>query len=265
MFFKKRHMERTKSKTSWEKVHAWYDKSVGDEGHYYHQHVVLPGVIKLLDLPKESTRIHLLDLACGNGVLAHRIPAYAHYTGIDVAPSLIKAACKNDTAAHHNYLVGDITQPLPTKQTDYTHAAIVLAVQNLEHPHQAFHNAAKHLQTGGKLVIAMNHPCFRIPRQSSWKVDEAQKIQFRRIDRYSTAMKIPIHTNPSKGNQSETTWSFHHPLASYAQWLNEAGFAIDLIEEWHSDKLSTGKMATMENRSREEIPLFLAIRATKVK
>ncbi len=265
LFFYKAVMERSKSKTSWEKVHAWYDKSVGDDGHYYHQHVVLPGVLKLLELPKEDASIHLLDLACGNGVLANRIPARAQYTGIDAAPSLIKAARNNDVVKHHTYLVGDITQPLSVKQTDFTHAAIVLAVQNLEHPNRAFLNAAKHLQMGGKLVIAMNHPCFRIPRQSSWKVDEAQKLQFRRVDRYSTTMKIPIHTNPSKGSDSSTTWSFHHPLASYAQWLNAAGFAIDLLEEWHSDKLSTGKNAAMENRSREEIPLFLAIRAIKIK
>jgi hypothetical protein len=109
----------------------------------------------------------------------------------------------------------------------------------------------------------MNHPCFRIPRQSSWKVDDEQKIQYRRIDRYTSPMKIPIQAHPSKGQSSATTWSFHHPLASYSQWLNETGFVIELIEEWHSNKVSTGKAAKMENRSREEIPLFLAIKAKK--
>lgn len=257
-------MDRPKTKTSWEQVHNWYDKSVGDEGHYYHKHVVLPGVLKLLDLPRQDPQTQLLDLACGNGVLAHHIPATAKYTGVDLAPSLIKAATKNDLSTQHEYFVADITRPLPLKKTNYTHSAIVLAVQNLEQPKMAFVNAAKHLNVGGKLVIAMNHPCFRVPRQSSWKVDESQKIQYRRIDRYSTAMKVPIQTNPSKGAESSTTWSFHHPLASYTLWLHEAGFTIELIEEWHSDKLSTGKNATMENRSREEIPLFLAIRAIKL-
>lgn len=256
-------MEKKKTKTSWEAVHGWYDSAVGDEGHYYHKNVVLPGVLKLLDLPKGS-ECQLLDLACGNGILSHHIPPSTKYTGVDLAPSLITAAKRNDKNPSHEYIVADITQPLPLNKTGYTHSTIILALQNLENPKMAFLNAAKHLAPGGSLVIAMNHPCFRIPRQSSWKVDEQQKMQYRRIDRYSSPMKIPIHTHPSKGKESSTTWSFHHPLASYSLWLHEAGFSIDLIEEWYSNKQSTGRNATMENRSREEIPLFLAIRAIKI-
>jgi hypothetical protein len=33
------------------------------------------------------------------------------------------------------------------------------------------------------------------------------------------------------------------------------------MEEWISDKQSSGKFAKMENRSREEIPLFLLLQA----
>lgn len=134
----------------------------------------------------------------------------------------------------------------------------------MKEPKLAFDNIAKHLAPMGKLVIAMNHPCFRIPRQSSWKVDEQQKIQYRRIDRYSSSMEIPIQAHPSKGNESVSTWTFHHPLSVYSLWLKQSGFAIELIEEWHSNKVSTGGAAKMENRSRAEFPLFLAIRAIKI-
>jgi hypothetical protein len=133
----------------------------------------------------------------------------------------------------------------------------------MEDPKAAFQNAADYLKSGGHLVVVMNHPCFRIPRQTSWKVDEEQKTQYRRIDRYSSPLQIPIQAHPSKGEQSGMTWSFHYPLAFYSQWLFEAGFTIELIEEWHSNKISTGKAAKMENRSRAEIPLFMAIRAVK--
>ena len=41
-----------------------------------------------------------------------------------------------------------------------------------------------------------------------------------------------------------------------------AGFAVDGLEEWVSNKKSQpGKKAKAENRSRKEIPLFLALRA----
>ena len=60
---------------------------------------------------------------------------------------------------------------------------------------------------------------------------------------------------------SQVTWSFHHPLSFYTDLLTKRGLVIDAIEEWTSDKESVGKAARMENRSRGEFPLFLAIRA----
>lgn len=249
-------------KGSWEPVESWYQGSVGEEGHYYHQHIILPGVLRLLELDAQQ-KTSLLDLACGPGVLARQIHKNIEYVGVDISPSLIKAAKRMDKNPHHEYIVADATKPLPLPKQDFTHAAIVLAIQNMETPKLAFENAFQHLTEKGRLVIAMNHPCFRIPRQSSWKVDEKQKVQYRRIDRYSSSLNIPIQAHPSKGEHSASTWSFHYPLAAYSRWLFEAGFVIDLIEEWHSDKVSTGKAAKMENRSRSEIPMFMAIRAIK--
>lgn len=253
----------TKTSTSWEPVEKWYRGSVGVEGHYYHQHIIIPGLLRLLDF-NGPDHFSLLDLACGPGVLSRHIPKDVAYVGVDISPSFIKTAKQTDHASTHQYLTADATKVLPLKKKDFSHAAIVLAIQNMEHPKQAFVNAASHLRQGGRLVIVLNHPCFRIPRQSSWKVDDEQKIQYRRIDQYSSSLSIPIQAHPSKAEQSATTWSFHHPLSAYSKWLQEAGFVIELIEEWHSDKVSTGKAARMENRSRNEIPLFMAISALKI-
>jgi ubiquinone/menaquinone biosynthesis C-methylase UbiE len=253
-------MKKLPSSTSWEPVQKWYKETVGSEGHYYHRHVILPNLLKMLDLPASHSP-SILDLACGNGVLAHHIPKECPYTGVDLSPSLIKAANKSDRNPHHQYVVADITSPLPLDKRNFSHAVILLALQNIEHPGRVFANVATHLMKNGQLILVLNHPCFRIPRQSSWQVDAKQNIQYRRIDRYTSAMKIPIHSTPSKGKMSPSTWSFHYPLHAYSRWLFEAGFAIELIEEWHSDKASQGKAAKMENRARTEIPLFLAIRA----
>lgn len=248
--------------TSWEPVGKWYKDVVGEDGHYYHQKIILPGVLKLLEIQDSATN-SILDLACGQGVLARQLPQNVFYTGIDLSPTLIKAAKAMDKNPHHEFIIGDISKKLPIKKTDYSHAAIILALQNIESADKILVNASHHLKPNGKLTLVLNHPFFRIPRQSSWEVDEAKKIQYRRIDRYYSEMKIPIQAHPSKGEASPTTWSFHHPLSSYTRWLGEAGFYIQSIEEWCSDKQSTGKNAKMENRSREEFPLFMAILAVK--
>lgn len=248
--------------TSWNKIGKWYEGAVGEEGHFYHRTLILPNSLKLLAF-KETPSPALLDLACGQGVLSRQLPSNVAYFGVDLAESLIKAARQHNKNPNYQFALGDVTKPLPTNKKDFSHAAILLALQNIEDPSKVFLQAHEHLIKGGKFLIVLNHPCYRIPRQSSWKIDEGSKIQYRRVDRYMNAMKIPIQTHPGKGEKSPHSWSFHHPLSAYSQWLHEAGFTIDLIEEWCSNKVSEGKAAKMENRSREEIPLFMAILAVK--
>lgn len=248
--------------TSWEPVKGWYQNLVGKEGHYYHQKVIFPGLDKLISW-KTIKEGALLDLACGTGILASQLPPSIPYVGVDIAPGLIQKAKKEDKNPLHHYLMADVSKPLQLDRMDFSHAAIILALQNIEMPLTVFKNAYRFLRKGGSFFIVLNHPCFRIPRQSSWGVDKPNKIQYRRIDRYLSAMKVPIAANPSKGEKSVETYSFHYPLSSYAKWLHEAGFAIQVIEEWASDKVSEGGAAAMENRSRAEIPLFMLIQAIK--
>jgi len=63
---------------------------------------------------------------------------------------------------------------------------------------------------------------------------------------------------------SQKTWSFHYPLSKYSHDLAKNGFVIELIDEWTSDKKSTGSKAKMEDRARREIPMFMAILAKKI-
>jgi len=247
--------------TSWQKVQAWYKKSVGEKGHYYHQHVVIPAVIKLLNLPKNGA--NLLDIACGQGVLARALPQNVEYTGLDAAASLIQDAKKQDNNPHHKFLVADATKPLKLTDNSFTHATIILALQNIEYPEAVFESAAKALTKNGTFVLVINHPSFRIPRHSSWEIDPQNHLQYRRINGYMSPQKIPVTAHPGQ-KDSPITWSFHYPLSTYSQWLKAAGFVIEAIEEWTSDKESVGKSAKMENRARNEIPLFMALVCKKL-
>lgn len=259
---KEKYSAAKRDNTSWEPVGNWYQAIVGEDGHYYHKNVILPALLKHMRI-KETEQPLVLDLGCGPGVLARQLPEMTPYIGVDISSTLLRAAKAQDKEAAHEYHLGDITKPLPIKATNCSHATIVLALQNVEAPDLAIKNAFKHLRPNGRLFIILNHPCFRVPRQSSWGVDEQKKIQYRRIDRYGSSLKIPIQAHPSKGTSSSTTWSFHHSLSTYSKLLKEAGFVIEEIDEWCSNKTSTGKAAKMENRAREEIPLFLCLIARK--
>lgn len=249
---------KSRNDTSWEQVSDWYGALTSTEGHYYHKEVILPNTLRLLDLKPNSS---VLDLGCGSGVLSLVLPKIS-YTGIDLSPSLINQAKKLNKNKHHEFIVGDITKPLPITKT-FTHAAFILSLQNCEKPDLALKEASKHLETQGICVIVLNHPCYRIPRQSSWGIDPQKKLQYRRVDAYMTPLQIPIKANPSQ-KESASTWSFHYPLSAYSQFLLEANFQIVAIEEWVSPKESTGKSAKMENRARNEFPLFLTLKAIKI-
>ncbi len=244
--------------TSWQKVSKWYGGLVGEKGHFFHQSLIMPLGLKLLDLKKDSK---LLDIACGQGVMARNIESSIEYLGVDIAFDLIREAQKRDKNTKHKYLMADVTVEIPTKEK-FDRASIILALQNIKEPNLAIKTIAKHLVSGARFLIVLNHPAFRIPRQSSWEIDEKNKLQYRKISKYLSPMEIPVNVHPSDPN-SAVTWSYHHPLEDYSKYLFEAGFLIERIEEWASGKHSEGRAAKMENRAREEFPLFMAILAVK--
>lgn len=248
-----------KNTTSWGKVAPWYDKIVGSTGHYYHEHVIFPHLKKII-LPKNGDKI--LDIGCGQGVYAKLLSQNVSYVGIDLAKELITKARLTDKNKAHEYYVADATKPLPVADSSFDYVLSILAIQNMRDPQAAIDNMAKALKPGGSLVCVLNHPAFRIPRQSSWEIDERSKLEYRRINRYMTPIEIPINTHPGQKN-SPVTWSYHHPISYFVESITKSGCVITGLEEWISDKESEGKFKKMENRARTEFPLFLTIIATK--
>ena len=57
--------------SSWNKSGKWYNRLVGREGHYFHQQVIVPKVLEKLGLKSGD---NILDIGCGQGFFANRIP-----------------------------------------------------------------------------------------------------------------------------------------------------------------------------------------------
>jgi ubiquinone/menaquinone biosynthesis C-methylase UbiE len=246
--------------TDWNEVADWYNQLVGEAGSEYHQHVVIPGVLRLLAAsPGES----VLDVACGQGVLCRVLHSRGlKVTGVDAAADLIRAARQRGPADIH-YQIADARDLGGLRDGDFDAAACVLAIQNIHPLGPVFQGISRVLKPSGRVVLVMMHPCFRSAKESSWGWDESEKIQYRRVDRYLIPRKTPIVTHPGSA-PDQYTWTFHRPISAYVKALRRAGLLIDAMEEWASHKQSTsGPRAAAENTARSEIPMFLGIRAVK--
>lgn len=244
----------------WNDAASWYDKLVGDKGSDYHQNVIIPGAVKMLR-PKRGEKI--LDVACGQGVFSRQlVAAGAEVTGIDASPELIKQAKK--LSPDINYLIADATRMKMLADKSFEAASCIMAIMNIDPLPAVLKEVSRVLKPGGRFVMVLNHPCFRVPKQSGWGYDDGRKIQFRRIDSYLSPLKVPIQMQPGYAPKL-ITFTYHRPLTLYIGALAAAGLAVNQLEEWVSHRVSKpGKRKQAEDHSRNEIPLFMAIGAVRL-
>lgn len=247
--------------TAWDQAARWYDALVGDHGSDYQKDIIMPGAIKLMNMKKGD---RVLDLACGQGVFSRYLSAKGmRVEGLDVSEELLRLARARSKPSILFHLA-DARKTDTFKPAQFDAVVCLLALQNMEEIAPTFQNVARWLKPGGRFVMVVTHPCFRIPRQTHWGWDEEKKIEYRRVDRYASNLAIPIITPPLAGSTGHTT-TYHRSLQNYFSALAGAGLWVESLEEWASKKESQpGKRAKAENRARQEIPLFLSLCARPV-
>lgn len=249
----------------WDPVAAWYDKLVGEAGSDYHQHVILPATLRILD-PKPGESI--IDVCCGQGVLIRPLleKGIGRFTGVDASPRLIESATSRfGKDPRVSLKVVDACKPGAWVDGSHDAATCLMAVHDVPDVAALFANVARCLKPSGRAVLVFMHPCFRIPKKSHWGWDNDQKIQFRRLDSYGSAIEIPITTHPGKESGEQT--AFHHrPLSDLLTALGKGGLAVTACEELYSHRRSqgAGPFSKAEHKAAEEFPLFIALKAVRI-
>jgi ubiquinone/menaquinone biosynthesis C-methylase UbiE len=260
---KRPHAPHRPKSTGWNEVADWYDNLVGEGGSDYHRNVIIPGSLRLL-APQKGEKV--LDVACGQGVFCRElVKSGAEVIGLDSSPALIEAARKHSTPATDiKYVVNDASNMRVFQDNTFDAEACIMAIQNMESLAKPVGEMGRVLKKGGRLLLVMSHPCFRVPKNSNWGFDNRKQLQYRRIDRYMSPLKAPIRMHPGF-DPKQVTFTFHRPLTEYFKALQAVGLAVMNLEEWVSHRESKpGGRARAENQSRKEFPLFLALVAVKV-
>lgn len=255
-----------KSPAGWDAVADWYDRLVGESGHDYHRNVIVPAALRMLEARKGES---VADICCGQGVLIRPLldAGIARYVGVDASPKLIDSArARHGVNPAVKLHVADACVAGAWADGDHDAAVCLMAVHDVSDARGLFLSLAATLRPGGRAVLVLMHPCFRIPKHTHWGFDNEQKIQFRRIDRYATAEDIVVTTHPGRAAAGETV--FHHrSLADILTGLGAAGLAVTACEEPVSHRRSQGggPFSRAEHRAAEEFPLFLAVKAVKIR
>ncbi len=248
-----------KKDTSWGGVAAWYEEHLkGDDT--YHAKVIAPNLMRILN-PKQGMKV--LDVGCGGGYFTRLIDASGAYVeGADIAKELIaKAKVASPDITYH---VASAERMANIQDAYFDALTCVLALQNMEKLDAVVKECARIVKPRGRAVFVLNHPAFRIPKQTSWGWDEKEKLQYRRVDGYLSQTRVSIDMTPGK-RTADSTWSFHRSLQDYTKAFAGAGFAITRLEEWISHKKSEkGPRGPAEDAARKEFPLFMCIELTKL-
>ena len=257
----RRRRQEPSARTSWDPVAEWYAGWVGPEGSEHHRRLAIPAVLDMLH-PQPGEEV--LDIGAGPGALApHIAEAGARYTGVDASPRLLEAA-RRQHGSSGRFILGDAARlaALPELRAGaFDGVVFLLSIQDMEPLDDVLRSAAWALREGGRAVLLMTHPCFRVPRQSGWGWDEGRKLRYRRVDRYLTPLPVPMKAYGDGG----ATRSFHRPLEMYVNGLAVERMLVDYMWEIPTYKRAPpGPQASAENLAHSEIPLFLGLRAIKL-
>lgn len=247
--------------TSWGHVAPWYHEMLEAEG-TYQKDVILPNLLRLLNIQKGQK---ILDLACGTGFFSRAFAQEgAQVVGSDIAKELI-AIAKHNSSKNIEYIVSPAHNISFLKNESVDNITLVLAIQNIENVNEVLKECGRVLKKEGRLMVVLNHPAFRVPKQSEWGWDEEKKTQYRRIDAYLSEAKVQIEMHPGD-NPEQKTVSFHRSLQYYFKAFSKAGLAVTRLEEWISHRQGPkGRKYAASEKARKEIPIFLFLELAKLK
>ena len=267
-------------KTAWDEMAEWWDKEAGEKGIWHQQHDIDPVMFKLFGTIKNKM---ILEMGCGNGYFSRLLAKKgAKVIGIDLSKELIGFAIEKEklNPLGIKYLVRDAANLHDLRSRSFDIVVANMCLMDIADAKGALKEASRVLKKNGRIIFSITHPVFDDYAQQWTIIKEKGKKYFARaIYKYLSlvAWKFGLWASGVKTTQ------YHRPLETYFIYLRNAGFLVDEFREIATKKKI--KKATKETRgvrlrrsryttliekkmkelAGKEIPLFLVVRAVKIK
>jgi SAM-dependent methyltransferase len=210
----------------------------------FHRDQFLP----LLPAPGRLT----LDIGCGEGRLARDLKQLGHRViAIDRSPSLVAAARGSDTAM--DVRLADATA-LPLDDGCADLAVAFMSLQDIDDMPAAIREAARVLQPGGRLCLAIVHPINSAGSFEQAAADAPFVIKGDYLHAFHYADTV------ERDGMTMTFNSRHCPLEAYFRALEQAGLLVEALRE---PPLPDHAISIGSGRRWQRIPFFLHLRALR--
>jgi SAM-dependent methyltransferase len=239
------------SRTIWNAKAAFWDERMGAEGNAFQRLLVGPATERLLALHEGEL---VLDVACGNGVMARRLAALgARVVACDFSEVFVeraRARTAPELRERIEYAVADATDEAQLLalgklalvgegegegEEERCFDAVVcnMAFMDMATIEPLMRAARRLLTPAGRFVFCVMHPCFNNPahRKLAAEEDRAGHI----VVTYS--IQVPAYLQPTveKGGgmpgEPAPHYYFHRSLSDLLAACFGAGFMLDGLEE----------------------------------
>lgn len=219
----------------WDQNAAYWDERMG-EGNLFQRQLIGPATERLLAIQPDQL---VLDVACGNGVMARRLAQLgARVVACDFSANLIERARarSGELANRIEYRIVDATdqaQLLSLGERRFDAAVCNMALMDMAEIDPLFAALAQLLKPGRPFVFSVMHPCFNTSATTLMMEEESRDGEL--VVTYSVRVLKYIGMEPAKGlamvGQPVPQYYFHRPLNTLFNACFRAGFVLDGIEE----------------------------------
>lgn len=220
----------------WNQKAQFWDELHGDFGNMFHQRLVEPSVLQLLDLQAGEA---VLDVGCGNGALARSMAQRgARVTAFDFSEELLRLAKARgaEASAAVDFRVIDGTDEaamLALGAGSFDAITCTMALMDMPTIEPLFRAAARLLRQGGRIVFSTQHPAFNSnnPIFAHEKEDRDGVVG----DHYAVKLRAYLDMPPVKGagapGEPSPHYYYHRPLSELLGAAFAAGFVLDGLLE----------------------------------
>jgi SAM-dependent methyltransferase len=204
--------------------------------------------LELLPSPGRRT----LDIGCGEGRVARDLKSVGHtVVGVDASPTLVEAASSADPSIE--FVLADAAAlPFPDGYADL--AVAFMSLQDIDDVPTALEEAARVLEPGGRVCLAIVHPLGSAGKFEGNEPDAPFVVRGSYIDCFHYRDEF------ARDGLEVVFESEHRPVSWYIEALTGAGFLVERLRE-----IGIPDEAVTDDRHRrwQRLPLFLHVRAVR--